>query len=70
MSDSFKELQFTKAGHRHVIRYRADRRVDAMRALEDLAADPRNEFDMWDAVVLNLHIGRHIFDEADEIPNR
>jgi hypothetical protein len=60
-----QQLSLVKGPHRYVFRYPPGREADVIGSFAVLAADPRSEFDWFDAAVLSYQMGRRLELELD-----
>ena len=62
-----RQLVLIKHGHRYVFRYERGEETKVLSGLIDLARDPQNELDWFDAAVLSYQMGRRLETELDKI---
>lgn len=59
MSDC-REILIVRASERYVFRYPSGAELELIDAIVALAADPRVEFDWFDAALCSYRVGRHL----------
>ena len=62
-----RQLALVKGEERFVFRYRAGQEAEVIDAFAEMAADPRTNFDWFDAAVLSYQMGRRLEKELDQI---
>lgn len=65
--DLVRQLALVKGEERFIFRYQAGQEAEVIDAFAEMAADPNNEFDWFDAAVLSYQIGRRLETELDQI---
>lgn len=62
-----RQLSLVKGKHRYVFQYRAGREADIISAFANMAADPEQDFDWFDAAVLSYQMGRRLEMDLEEV---
>jgi len=61
-----RHLSLVKGKHRYLFRYQAGCEADIISAFAGLAADPKQDFDWFDAAVLSYQMGRRLEMDLEE----
>jgi len=62
-----RQLVLVKHGHRYVFRYERGEETKVLSGLIDLARDPQNELDWFDAAVLSHQLGERMSEQLERL---